>query len=198
MVVHTHSGVGPNDYTWAPGLVAIYTTESYWWAARPFWALLLGGVFARHPALRYAIAENGAWWLPDILDRMDSKWEGDHATRKFGPATFRDGLEMKPSDYYRRNCWMAASVMGPTEIDRIDRIGADRLMWGHDYPHPEGTWPHTREWLRDRFGLVPEADARKILGLNAAGVYGFDLAKLQPVVDRIGPAPAEIHGPAAG
>jgi hypothetical protein len=67
----------------------------------------------------------------------------------------------------------------------------------HDYPHPEGTWPHTREWLRDRFGGVPEADTRRILGLDAAELYGFDLAKLAPVVERIGPTAEEIHGGAA-
>ena len=197
LVLHTHSGVGPNDYSWAPGFLSIYATESYWWAARPFWALILGGVFERYPKLKYALAENGAWWVPDLLERMDAKWEGDHSTRKFGPKTFRDGLTMKPSEYYRRNVWMAASVMGPAELNRIDRIGADRLMWGHDYPHPEGTWPNTRSWLRDRFGPVPEEQARRILGLNALEVYGFDPARLQPIVDRIGPTPEDIHGPAA-
>jgi predicted TIM-barrel fold metal-dependent hydrolase len=194
LVVHTHSGVGPTDYTWAPGFLSIYAAEAYWWAARPLWALLLGGVFERYPTLRYALAENGAWWVPDILDRIDAKWDGDHATRKFGPKTFRDGLVMKPSDYYRRNCWMASSVMGDVEVERREKIGVDRLMWGHDYPHPEGTWPHTREWLRNRFGRVPVADTRRILGLNAADLYGFDLSKLAPVVDRVGPSVTDIHG----
>ncbi|ONH32448.1 amidohydrolase family protein [Pseudofrankia asymbiotica] len=196
LVVHTHSGVGPTDYTWAPGFLAIYATEAYWWAARPLWALLLGGVFERHPKLRYALAENGAWWVPDILTRMDAKWEGDHSTRKFGPKTFRDGMTMKPSEYYHRNVWMASSVMGRVEVERRHEIGVERLMWGHDYPHPEGTWPHTREWLRDRFADVPEADTRRILGLNAAELYRFDLARLAPVVDRIGLTVEDVHGPA--
>ena len=91
--VTTHSGVGPDDYGMSPGLTAIYATEAYWWAARPLWALILGGVFERHPTLRYVLAENGAWWVPDIIKRMDSKWEGDHATRKFGPAVFRAGSD---------------------------------------------------------------------------------------------------------
>nr|MDT0665611.1 amidohydrolase family protein [Micromonospora sp. DSM 115978] len=56
LVLHTHSGVGPDDYTWAPGFLSIYATEAYWWAARPFWALMLGGVFERHRTLKYALA----------------------------------------------------------------------------------------------------------------------------------------------
>ena len=196
--VHTHSGVGPDadDYGYTPGLIAIYATEAYWWAARPLWCLILGGVFERHPNLRYALAENGAWWVPDILSRMDSKWVGDHATRKFGPAVFRSGLTMKPSEYVNRNVFYAASVMGETEIQRRYEIGVDNLMWGSDYPHPEGSWPHTREWLADRFAAVPVDEARKILGATAAQLYHFDLAALQPHVERIGPTVAQIHGPA--
>jgi predicted TIM-barrel fold metal-dependent hydrolase len=190
--VHTHSGVGPDDYGITPGLISIYTTEAYWWAARPLWALILGGVFERHPALKYVIAENGAWWVPDILSRMDSKWEGDHATRKFGPAAFRSGLTMKPGEYFARNCWMAASVMGPAEIERRHQIGVRNLMWGSDYPHPEGTWPNTRRWLAERFRDVPVAETRSILGLTAAEVYHFDLAALAPHVDRAGPAVSDI------
>ncbi|ROO85437.1 putative TIM-barrel fold metal-dependent hydrolase [Actinocorallia herbida] len=194
--VHTHSGVGPDpdDYGYTPGLIAIYATEAYWWAARPLWALILGGVFERHPALKYVVAENGAWWTPDIVSRMDSKWEGHHATRKFGPAAFRAGLTMKPGDYFRRNCFMAASVMGDVEVDRRHEIGVGNLMWGSDYPHPEGTWPNTRPWLAERFGRVPQEDVRQILGLTAAEVYGFDLDALAPHVDRVGPTVADIHG----
>jgi predicted TIM-barrel fold metal-dependent hydrolase len=197
--VHTHSGVGPDakDYGYTPGLIAIYTTEAYWWAARPLWCLILGGVFERHPNLKYVLAENGAWWVPDILSRMDSKWEGDHATRKFGPAVFRSGLTMKPSEYVDRSVFYAASVMGPTEIERRHEIGIDNLMWGSDYPHPEGSWPHTREWLTDRFAKVPPDETARILGLTAAKLYRFDLAALAPHVERVGPTFAEIHGAGA-
>ena len=66
------------------GFVSIYAAEAWWWAARPFWVLLLSGVFERHPGLKYSIAENGAWWVPDLVARMDEKWEGAHNTRKFG------------------------------------------------------------------------------------------------------------------
>ena len=58
---------GPPTTSSGPGFVAIYATEAYWWAARPLWVLLWSGVFERHPDLRYVIAENGAWWVPDIV-----------------------------------------------------------------------------------------------------------------------------------
>jgi predicted TIM-barrel fold metal-dependent hydrolase len=195
--LHTHSGVGPDDYDITPGLISIYTTEAYWWAARPLWVLILGGVFERHPTLKYVCAENGAWWVPDIISRMDSKWLGDHATRKFGPSAFRAELSRKPSEYFHECCFLAASVMGDIEVKRRHEIGVGNLMWGSDYPHPEGTWPHTRPWLRDRFADVPVDEARQILGLTAATVYNFDLDALRPHAARIGPTLEDIHGPNA-
>ena len=71
-------------------------------------------------------------------------------------------------------------------------LGCDVVMWGTDYPHPEGTWPHTRERLRSDFGGIPVEDARKLLGETAARCYGFDLDALRPIAERIGPTPADL------
>src|SRR5262245_40695184 len=81
LVLHTHSGAGPADYPLGPGFVSIYAAEAWWWAARPFWVLLLSGVFERHPGLRYSVAENGAWWVRDVVTRMDEQGQGGHTPR---------------------------------------------------------------------------------------------------------------------
>lgn len=193
MVLHTHSGAGPADYEVGPGFMAIYATEAWWWAARPLWVLLWSGVFERHPGLRYVIAENGAWWLPDLVKKMDEKYHGGHNTKKLGNV-FREHLSMPPSDYVDRNCFLAASTPGGDDIDRRHQIGVGNLLWGNDFPHPEGTYPYTRERVRQRFGSMDVAEARAILGLNAVEVYGLDAAGLAPLVERIGPTVAEIHG----
>ncbi|HET6952221.1 MAG TPA: amidohydrolase family protein [Acidimicrobiales bacterium] len=196
MVVHTHSGAGPADYPLGPGFVPVYAAEAWWWAARPFWVLLLSGVFERHPTLRYSIAENGAWWVPDIVARMDEKWHGGHNTRKFGDA-FRVDLRMPPSAYVDRNCWFAASTPGVDEIVRRHAIGVGNLLWGNDLPHPEGTYPHTRRWIAERFRDVPPDETARILGLNAAEVYRVDVAPLTAIADAVGPSSDEVHGTAA-
>jgi predicted TIM-barrel fold metal-dependent hydrolase len=193
LVVHTHSGAGPADYTLGPGFLAIYAAEAWWWAARPFWVLVLSGVFERHPELRYSIAENGAWWVPDIVTRMNEKWDGAHNTRKFGDA-FRIDLPLRPGEYVDRNCFFAASTPGADEISRRHEIGIDNLLWGNDLPHPEGTYPHTRKWIAERFRDVPEDETAKILGLTAAALYRVDVAAVADIVDRIGPSRADVHG----
>jgi hypothetical protein len=65
-------------------------------------------------------------------------------------------------------------------------------MWGNDFPHPEGTWPYTREFLKDRFWDVPIDETERMLGLNHVDFYGFDVEQLRPIADRIGPTPEEL------
>jgi hypothetical protein len=82
--------------------------------------------------------------------------------------------------------------MTRAEIDARDAVGTDVLMWGSDFPHLEGSWPEVQASVRTLLGGVPEPDARAILGLNLARAYGVDLDRLAPVVERIGPAPADL------
>ena len=193
MVLHTHSGAGPADYDVGPGFIAIYATEAYWWAARPLWVLLWSGVFERHPTLRYSIAENGAWWVPDLIRKMDEKYHGAHNTKKMG-AAFREQLSMPPSAYLDRNISLGVSTPQVEDIDRRHEIGIGNFLWGNDFPHPEGTFPYTRERVRQTFRHVPVDETRRMLGLNAVEVYGLDAHALAPLVERIGPLVSEVHG----
>ena len=94
---------------------------------------------------------------------------------------------------------MASNVFLSFQEDAVgvrlrDVIGVDRLMWGSDYPHMEGTWPNTMDKLRESFHGVPESELRAMLGGTAAEVFGFDLDVLQPVAQRVGPAMGDIVG----
>jgi hypothetical protein len=73
------------------------------------------------------------------------------------------------------------------EAELRHQTGLGCLMWGSDYPHPEGTWPYTREQMVETFAGLPEAEIAAMLGGNAAAFYGFDAARLAPLVARIGP-----------
>jgi predicted TIM-barrel fold metal-dependent hydrolase len=66
-------------------------------------------------------------------------------------------------------------------------------MWGSDYPHPEGTWPYSREQMIETFRGLPESELRAMLGLNAARVYGLDLTALERTAARIGPEPQDFR-----
>jgi hypothetical protein len=62
-------------------------------------------------------------------------------------------------------------------------------MYGVDYPHPEGSWLRTNEWLQQVFGgtEISEADMRSILGENAIDLYDLDRPQLRSIAERVGP-----------
>jgi predicted TIM-barrel fold metal-dependent hydrolase len=192
LVVHVHSGGASRDVTPGPGMIATYATEAWFWAARPLWLLLWSGVFDRNPALRFALTEDGAWWVPGIVKRMDEKWLGGHNTEKLGNA-FRANVARRPSEYFGTNVFLGASTPSREEIERRHEIKVDALLWGNDFPHPEGTWPHTRQRIRDSFFDVPVEEAEKVLGGTALRVYRFDRSELARIADRIGPSLADVH-----
>jgi predicted TIM-barrel fold metal-dependent hydrolase len=77
--------------------------------------------------------------------------------------------------------------MSRREAELRHDIGLRTIMWGSDYPHPEGTWPVTRQMLVEVFRGMPDAEIEAMLGGNAADFYGFDRAALAPLAARIGP-----------
>lgn len=148
---------------------------------RAFWELMVGGVFDRHPNLRYVPTEARADWVPATLAHMDARFErGDTPLRR------------RPSEYWAEHCFAGASFIHRAEVEIADQI--PNLMFGRDYPHPEGTWPNTGAWLRAAFEGATEADVRQVLGDNPVRCYGLDRAALAPVVARVGPSIADILG----
>jgi len=192
LAVAVHSGGSPRDISMGPGTLPISASEAWFFAARSLWSLIWGGVFERFPDLTFCVTEDGAWWAPDLIERMDNQWQGFHATLKFGNA-YRDAIPETPSFYFRRNCFLGAN-MNDFELARRNEIGIDQIAWGNDFPHPEGTWPHTRDWLRIKFHDCGEEETRKMLSLNTLRCYkNFDAARMTEVAERIGPTQAEIH-----
>ena len=189
MPVHVHSGAADRESYGE--YVGIYVSEVRWWSTRPLWFLLWSGVFERHPALKFVVAECGAFWANDMLWSMDIVFDREHGAKKLG-SKLTEHLKMRPSEYFDRNCFIGASNTRRRELARRYEIGVGNIMWGNDFPHPEGTWPHTREWLRNAFWDQPVDDTQAILGGNAAGVYNFDADALVPTVARIGPTPADL------
>ena len=85
-----------------------------------------------------------------------------------------------PSDYFGRNVFIGASTMSREEVRRRYAIGIDTVMWGNDYPHPEGTWPHTVAKLKETFHDVPVAD---VVGHDWGANVAWTLAAWHP--DRV-------------
>ena len=153
-------------------------------ARRPMWQLMLGGVFDRHPRLRYVPTEIRLDWVPATLAHLDGLW-AEH--RHELPA------QRRPSEYWHSNCLSGASFIHKAEVEMRHEIGVETMLFGRDYPHPESTWPHTREWLRDAFEGVPDDELRLMLGENAVRFFDLDRARLAEIARRVGPTIDELH-----
>jgi len=136
---------------------------------------IYGGVLERYPGVRLVIGEAGIGWIPYVLEHMDLEWEDQ----------FRDlELKMKPSEYWRRQCY-ATYQSDPIGIRLIDVLGEDNVMWGSDFPHPDGVWPDSQEFIaREMAGVEPRVQ-RKVLWENAARLYGFPAVRRAPVTEGI-------------
>jgi predicted TIM-barrel fold metal-dependent hydrolase len=191
MVIHTHGGAAPDYGPFDdPGTMGIYMTEFAFWAWRPTWFLIWGGVFERHPNLKFVVTELGAIWAPLIKQVMDHRFEKNHITAKLGD--YNGDLKLRPSEYFDRNVFIGSSFAPRADIEARHAIGIGNIMWGSDFPHPEGLWPNTAKFLRGSFHDVPEEERRIMLGGNALDVYGFDAAKLGALASRIGPTSADL------
>ena len=189
MPLQSHSGWSP-DYGDLPCATAMFISEVDMWAHRPFTALLWSGAFERHPNLKYVLSETGCSWILETLRLLEFK------SRNPIFKHFTEGLSLTPTEYFQRQCYIGASFMPDHEGEDRHKIGLEKLMYGTDYPHLEGTWPNTMDALRSVFAEYPENEIRAILGENAADVYGFDRDLLDPVAEKIGPSIAAIRGEA--
>ncbi|MYD43745.1 MAG: amidohydrolase family protein, partial [Gammaproteobacteria bacterium] len=88
-------------------------------------SVVLDGLFDRFPTLKIASVEAGCGYAAYLMDRLDEKHHF------FG---FASGLQMKPSDYIRRNCYFVAEPEERTIDAMCDLVGEDHILWGSDYP----------------------------------------------------------------
>jgi predicted TIM-barrel fold metal-dependent hydrolase len=149
-------------------------------------AWLVGsGVLERHPTLHFVFVECGAGWLVWALDALDFAWQEVPGSERiqgmkdegaFGDLQSVWSYPMLPSEYVHRQIH-ATFQDEPAAIRYRKDIGIDQLMWGSDFPHPEGTWPHSQEFVARRFASVEEPERSAILHGNFAKLYGIEVPK---------------------
>jgi len=180
--VHVHGGAGPDYGGGIDQLTSImlYVSEVPIWPRRILTFLLWNGTLERHPDLRLVFTEGTSDWVPATISYLDYLYE----SKDF--AHVREVLPRPPSEYWKHQCYVGASSVSRAETDMRHDIGVENMMFGSDYPHVEGTWPRTYDWVRATLGGIPEDEQRLILGGNAARLYGFDLGRLEPIAARVG------------
>src|SRR6516225_2216823 len=125
--------------------------------------LIAFGVLERHPGLRVVFLESSGGWAPFWLERLDEQ------AASFGG--FCPEMKLLPSEYFARQCAISFEVDERTLPALVPFVGAERVVWGSDYPHHDATFPGAVEAIRATIAPSPTATQAKVLGLNARGVY---------------------------
>ncbi|MDI1480350.1 amidohydrolase family protein [Polyangium sp. y55x31] len=131
-----------------------------------FLALVEGGVLERHPGLRVAFLEAGCGWLPYWLWRLDEV-EYRHLSGEVA-----ENVRRKPSEYFRRQCFVAIEPDEPYLPELIRHIGEDNLLFGTDFPHLDHDSDITGK-LAPLERELPGGVLGKILWDNPARLYGL-------------------------
>ena len=128
--------------------------------------LVLGGVFDRHPNLRVVCVEADAGWVPHFKFRLD------HAYERHRHHLATSVLQRTPGEYIDENIFV--TFQDDYSVKHIQAgLRMDRVMWATDFPHSDGTYPHTRAVIDQvTEGLTP-ADRDGVLRDNATALFGL-------------------------
>jgi predicted TIM-barrel fold metal-dependent hydrolase len=107
-----------------------------------------GGALERHPDLRVLISEGGATWAPFVGDRLNEAYRQHHM--------FDEGrLAKHPKEYLMEQVY-ASFQHDETAVPAFTGMGFRNILFGTDYPHIEGTYPHTQKVLHELFDGVDD------------------------------------------
>ena len=165
---HVSTGRNPATTRGPGGAVANYVAHCCTTNVEPLVLMCASGICERHPKLRFAVVESGIGWVSWSLEAMDEAYRKHHMWAK-------PKLPELPSFYFRRQGYatFGEDRSGIAVAEEFDLI--DNFCWASDYPHPEGSWPHSPEAIERQMGRLTDEQRAKVLGGNAARLLGIDI-----------------------
>jgi predicted TIM-barrel fold metal-dependent hydrolase len=130
--------------------------------------LLYSGVFHRFPGLKVLFAEAQIGWIPYVLERADDVW----LTHR-GWSNSQRHCPEPPSSYYADHVY-SAFFKDAVGVAMLDMVGQDNVVFETDYPHQDGTWPHSRQAAAEQFGHLDQTVIDKLARGNAIRLLGLD------------------------
>ena len=168
MTFHVSTGRDPRTSRGNGGAVINYAVHSLAPTMEPIANLCASGVLDRYPRLSFGSIEAGIGWVAWTLQALDEAYKKHHMF-------VRPKLKMLPSEYFRQNGFASfqEDKVGLDLAREYDLV--DNFLWANDYPHHEGTWPHSPQAIERTMGMLNDQERTKILGLNSARIFGFPI-----------------------
>jgi predicted TIM-barrel fold metal-dependent hydrolase len=124
--------------------------------------LMFGGVCDRHPTLRFSFMESNATRVAPFVDRLHARFaRGGHRP-----------IRTPPGEIFARQCFVSVEGDERSLPALLDLIGEDVLFWASDFPHFDGHFPGAVREAVEGLSSLPERVTRKVLGENAARMFG--------------------------
>ena len=165
---HVSTGRDPRTSRSQGGAVINYAVHSLAPTMEPLVNICASGVAERHPKLQFGSIEAGIGWVPWMLGAMDEAYLKHHMW-------VRPKLEMLPSEYFKRQGF-ASFQEDPAGLNLAREHGlVDNFLWANDFPHHEGSWPYSAQAIERTMSHLDDGERAKILGLNAARIFGFEI-----------------------
>lgn len=172
---HVSTGRDPRASSGPGGAVINYVAHSMIPTIEPFALMCGSGILDRHPGIRFGTVEAGIGWIAWAMNAMDEAYRKHHMW-------VRPELSKLPSEFFRSNGFSTFQEDGPGLLLARELGYIDNVLWANDYPHQEGTWPHSAEAIERTMGRLTHEERAKVLGLNAARIFNIDVpARRQPV-----------------
>lgn len=129
--------------------------------------LVYSGVMERFPRLKFVVVENEIGWAPFVVDQFDKYY------RRWG-AQLNVPISMPPSDYIKRQVFFTF-FFDQVGGRQLAWWGEDNCMWSNDFPHPNSTWPNSRQVIARDLGHLAPASVTKLVRTNVARLYDITL-----------------------
>lgn len=128
--------------------------------------LMVRGVCAKFPDLKFVLAEFNAGWIAHWLDKAQQGWAREYAKDT------SIGMPVDLLEVWKRQFFATieddTAALGTREL-----IGEETLLWGSDYPHTDSTWPCSTQVLDEMFETYSTESRDKITRTNAANLYSL-------------------------
>ena len=128
--------------------------------------LLLSGVLARYPAIKFVSVESGIGWIPFLLEALDYQFIGNRVAEE------RPDLDRLPSEYFARNVYGCYWFEQTAPRRLLDKVGIDNILFETDFPHPTSIFgDDVHKCIATGLAECSAEVRRKILWSNAQQLY---------------------------
>ncbi len=161
---HVSTGRDPRTSRGNGGAVINYAVHSLAPTMEPIANLCASGVLDKYPKIMFGTIEAGIGWVAWALAALDEAYKKHHMW-------VRPKLDRLPSEYFKTNGFASFQEDKPG-LDLAREHGlVDNFLWANDFPHHEGTWPHSAAAIERTMVNLSDEERAKILGLNSARIF---------------------------